>query len=257
MTVVATARRRDRLEELAAGLPKGRVHVLPGDLVDASFRADLWERAVVLSGGIDVLFNNAGVGHYSEFAEQDPAAIRQIVELNVMALFELTQKAVTHMKARGSGQVVQISSVLGFVGIPYSAAYVASKHAVNGLVKCLRYELRGTGVRIWAACPGRTISEFSNTALGVGGDSSRMPKGEPTDRVVRAIVRGLDRPRTFLIPSWFSWASLTLGRWCPPLFDRVVVRWANRHVAGALARSRRPPWKTETQADLEEMDRLG
>src|SRR5262245_56565391 len=238
MTVVATARRRDRLEELAAGLPKGRVHVLPGDLVDASFRADLWERAVVLSGGIDVLFNNAGVGHYSEFAEQDPAAIRQIVELNVMALFELTQKAVTHMKARGSGQVVQISSVLGFVGIPYSAAYVASKHAVNGLVKCLRYELRGTGVRIWAACPGQTESEFSQVALGKPSVNGALARGAPTDKVVRSILRGLDGRQRFLIPNLVARAPVALAGWLPGPFEWVMNRYSAAFFRKELDRAR-------------------
>ena len=70
------------------------------------------------------------------------------------------------MKARGTGQILQISSVLGFIGLRDSAVYVASKHAVNGLVKSLRYELWGTGVRVWAACPGRTESEFRQVALG-------------------------------------------------------------------------------------------
>ena len=68
------------------------------------------------------------------------------------------------MKERGAGQILQISSVLGFIGLRDSAVYVASKHAVNGLVKSLRYELWGTGVRVWAACPGRTQSEFRQVA---------------------------------------------------------------------------------------------
>ena len=153
MTVLATARRLDRLEELAAELPAGKVWVMAGDLRDAGFREELWHRAIELPGGVDLLINNAGVGHYAEFADQDGEAIRQIMELNVMALFDLSQKAARHMRERGSGQILQVSSVLGFVGIPYSAVYVASKHAVNGLVKSMRYELRGTGVRVWAACP--------------------------------------------------------------------------------------------------------
>ena len=70
------------------------------------------------------------------------------------------------MKSRGTGQILQISSVLGFIGLRDSAVYVASKHAVNGFVKSLAYELRGTGVRVWAACPGRTESEFRQVALG-------------------------------------------------------------------------------------------
>jgi short-subunit dehydrogenase len=246
-TVLATARRLDRLEQLAAELPPGRVLVLAGNLVDPEFRERLWQHAIALPGGLDLLINNAGTGHYSEFADQDPEAIRQIIELNLMALMDLSQKAARYMRARGSGQILQISSVLGFVGIPYSVVYVASKHAINGLVKSLRYELRGTGVRVWAACPGRTESEFTRTALGAGEDQGGIPSGEPTARVVRAILRGLDRQRAFLVPSWTAWAGLRLAEWCPPLFDWFIVRWATRHVGSALDRTR--PERSHTGRD--------
>ncbi len=237
VTVLATARRRERLEQLAAELPPGRVHILAGDLVDACFREQLWQQAIALPGGLDLLVNNAGAGHYAEFADQDPTAIRQMIELNVMALFDLTQKAACHMRTRRSGQILEISSVLGFMGIPYSAVYVASKHAVNGLVRSLKYELRGTGVRIWAACPSRTTSEFSSTALGMDSRQGGLPAGEPTDRVVRAILRGLDGRPTFLLPTWTAWAALRLAGWCPPLYDWFITRWAARHVGKALART--------------------
>ena len=122
VTVLATARRLDRLEQLAAELPPGRVHVLAGNLIDTGFREQLWRRAVDLPGGLDLLINNAGAGNYAEFADQDPHAIRRIIALNVMALMDLSQKASRYMRARHSGQILQISSFLGFVGIPYSAA---------------------------------------------------------------------------------------------------------------------------------------
>jgi uncharacterized protein len=237
MTVLATARRRDRLESLAAELPEGKVWIEPGDLADASFRKSLWERAEGLPNGVDLLINNAGLGHYSEFAEQDPEAVRQIIDVNVTALMDLTQRALRHMKPRRTGQVVQVSSVLGFIGIPYSATYVASKHAVNGLVKCLRYELRGSGVRVWAACPGRTESEFAQVALSES-PKGPMPYGEPTEKVVRSILKGLDRRDTFLLPTMRAWAPVALSHWLPAPFDWFMDRWSPGHFQGELARAR-------------------
>ncbi len=225
MTVLATARRLDRLESLAAELPAGRVEVLPGDLGDAGFRQELWDRALMRPGGLDLLVNNAGLGNYAEFAEQDPEAIRQIVELNLIALIDLSQKALRHMKSRRSGQILQISSVLGFIGVADSAVYVASKHAVNGLVKSLRYELSGTGVRVWAACPGRTVSEFSVVARGQSAKGRGWPGQEPTDRVVRGIVRGLDSRRGFVLPTWRAWTIVTLASWLSVPFDWVMARF--------------------------------
>lgn len=239
MTVLATARRLDRLEGLAAELPPGSVLVLAGDLADPDFRARLWEHAEhVFPNGVDVLINNAGLGHYDEFADQEVDVQRRIVEVNVMALMDLTQRAIKHMKARDVGQVVQVSSILGFVGIPYSAVYVATKHAVNGLVKCLRYELRGTGVRIWAACPGQTESEFASVARGRPDGKGHDRKGEPTARVVRKIVRGLDRRRRFVIPSLSAWAFVTLAHWLPGPFEWFMMRWSPGYFRRDLDRSR-------------------
>jgi short-subunit dehydrogenase len=227
MTVLATARRSDRLAALAAQLPPGHVEIIAGDLSDPDFRQRLWDHAASLPGGVELLVNNAGVGNYAEFVDQDPDAIRRIIELNLMAVIDLSQKAARHMKARARGQILQVSSVLGFFGMPYSAVYVASKHAVNGLVKSLRYELRGTGVRAWAACPGRTESEFRLVSLGDrSAQIGQLPRGEPTERVARAIVSGLDGRAAFLMPGWRAWAVVTLSHWLPAPFDWLMSRWA-------------------------------
>ena len=242
MTVLATARRVDRLLDLAAELPPGRLRALAGDLADAAFRQRLWDQAEAMPGGVALLVNNAGMGNYADFATQDPEAIRRIIELNLIALIDLSQKAARHMKARGAGQILQISSVLGFIGIRDSAVYVASKHAVNGLVKSLRYELWGTGVRVWAACPGRTASEFRQVALGERrGEVARLPTGEPTAKIARAIVRGLDRRSAFLLPSWRAWIVVTLAHWLPAPFDWIMCRWSPGSYKDVLLNPQAPP----------------
>jgi hypothetical protein len=207
-----------------------------GDLADAAFRQELWQQAEAMPGGLDLLVNNAGLGNYSELETQGPEAIRQIIEVNVVALIDLTQKAIRYMRKRGTGQVLEISSVLGFIGLRDSAVYVASKHAVNGLVKSLAYELRGTGVRVWAACPGRTESEFRKVALGDHTVAATSPSnGEPVAKVVRAIVRGIDGRSTFLLPSWPAWGIVTLAEWLPGPFDFVMSRWTPSSYKDALA----------------------
>ena len=239
MTVMATARRIDRLEALAREFSSERIEILAGDLTDASFRQRLWDRAVKMPGGVDLLVNNAGVGNYSEFISQDPTAIHRILELNLVALLDLSQKAARHMKARGAGQILQISSVLGFNGLLESSVNESRKNAVNGLVKSLRYELWGTGVRVWAACPGRTQSEFRQVAMGnAGGAGASPPQGEPTTKVARAIVRGIDSRSTFLMPSWRAWLVVTLAHWIPVMFDWFLIRWSPSSYQDALRRTR-------------------
>jgi short-subunit dehydrogenase len=246
MTVLATARRLDRLETLARELPEGRVLVEAGDLADPAFRETLWQRVEALPGGLDLLVNNAGLGHYAEFADHDPAIARQIVEVNLMALIDLTQRAIRLMKPRGSGQILQISSILGEIGQPYDAVYVATKHAVNGLVKSVRYELRGSGVRVWAACPGRTESEFSQVAMGGGSLAGPLPKGEPTEKVVRNILRGLDRKAGFLYPTFIARAVTALAHWLPGPFDWWMSRWSPAYFRNEINRARHGSAKTES-----------
>jgi short-subunit dehydrogenase len=225
--VLVTARRRDRLEGLAAELPAGSVHIVAGDLDDADFRARLWAEAEAMPGGVDVLINNAAFGHYGPFEDEPPELIDRMFRTNVLALFDLTRRAIRHMKARGGGQVVQISSTLGFLGLPYSAAYVATKHAVNGLVKSVRPELRGTGVRVWAACPNRTISEFHGVALErrehAGGIRSRF--AEPTARVARGILAGLDRRRGLYFPTYLAAAVVRGVGLIPGPYEWFMGRW--------------------------------
>ena len=237
MIVLATARRLDRLEALAAELPAGSLPCLAGDLADPDFRQALWSWAVEQSGGrIDLLVNNAGFGSYAEFADHDFATIRRIVEVNLFALMDLTQRAARLMKAQGSGQILQISSTVGSVGMPYAAAYVATKHAVDGLVKTIRYELRGSGVRVWAACPGRIRTEFREAALGPG-NPDHADQGEPVERVAAGILRGLDRRTGFIYPTWTARAIVELARWLPGPFEWFMMRWAPGHFAREIGRT--------------------
>jgi short-subunit dehydrogenase len=228
--VLATARRRDRLEALAVELPPGSVRILDGDLSDPAFRARLWAEAEALPGGCDLLINNAGLGDYALFDEQSPDAERRMIELNIVAPFDLTRRAIAHLKARGQGgQIVQVSSVLGFIGMPYSAVYTATKHAVNGLVKSVRYELRGTGIDVWAACPSRTESEFQAVAAGKAAGAQRFGTAEPTAKVVRGMLRGLKRrrgPLGFVFPTWQAWAVFKATAWLAWPFDWVMRRYA-------------------------------
>lgn len=241
MTVLATARRRDRLESLAAELPEGRVLIEPGNLSDERIRHRLWDRAMdVFPEGLDLLVNNAGIGHYEAFEEEDPAMLREIMEVNLIAPMDLAQKAIRHMKIQGHGQVMFVSSVLGFVGLPYSAAYAASKHAVNGLVRSLRHELRGSGVRVWATCPNRTESEFHQVALGEtpGEAARRAPHAEPVDRVVRSMVRAIDGRSTFHFPGRSARWVVGIARLLPGPFEWFMDSWSPEHFRAEMKRGR-------------------
>ncbi len=230
MTVHATARRLDRLEELRSELPEGKVRVLAGDIGSPGFRAALWDWAETESGGIDLLINNAGVGHYADFAAQDPEQIRRILEVNVMAPFDLTQRAIRSMRRRGHGEIVEVSSVLGTFGIPYSAVYVASKHAVDGLVKSVRHELRGSGVKLWALRPGRFASEFRQASLGDRG-TDRAEPGEPVEAIAGGLIRHLGTRKAFVTPTPKATLTVAVPHWLPAPFEAFMGWWGPRRFA--------------------------
>jgi short-subunit dehydrogenase len=132
-TVVVAARRLDRLEQLAADLP-GAV-AMACDVADASQRERLIADTIERFGQIDVLVNNAGVGHKVAVEDEALDDFRNTMEVNVTAVWHLSKLAGAHMVARRSGSIVNLGSVLGFVGsTPVKQAhYATSKGAVINL----------------------------------------------------------------------------------------------------------------------------
>ena len=160
-TVVIAARRRERLEALVADLP-GSVAVA-ADLGEAAHRERLMAEVLDRCGRVDVLVNNAGVGHTVAIEDEDVDTFRHTMELNVTAVWHLSKLAGVTMVANRSGSIVNVASVLGFVGsTPIKQAhYVASKGAVVTLTKELALQWARKGVRANALCPGWFPSEMT------------------------------------------------------------------------------------------------
>lgn len=229
LTIVATARRADRLHDLEQELPPGKILPFPADLASEVDRAALFEFALKHLPQLDLVVNNAGLGAYGPFEKMSPTKIREIINVDFDALADLTARAICVMKPQRSGQIVEISSILGEVGLPYSAAYVAAKHAVNGLVKSIRYELAGTGVSVWAACPGQTVSEFRQIA-GAGHASQNGKSAEPVEKVVASIVKAIvaGQNRALYYPTWKPWTIAQIARLSPRLWDAMMIRYGRQ-----------------------------
>ena len=159
--LVIAARRRERLEALVADLP-GSV-AIAADLGEAAERERLMAEVLDRCGTVDVLVNNAGVGHTVAIEDEDVDTFRHTMELNVTAVWHLSKLAGVTMVANRSGSIVNVASVLGFVGsTPIKQAhYVASKGAVVTLTKELALQWARKGVRVNALCPGWFPSEMT------------------------------------------------------------------------------------------------
>ncbi len=165
-TVVVTARRADRLDELATDLP-GSIAV-PADMAVAADRERLIAEALERAGRIDVLVNNAGISHTVGIEQETLEQFEEAMQVNTTAVWHLVKLASPHMIERGSGSIVNVASMLGHVGsTPIKQAnYCASKGAVVNMTRELALQFGRKGVRVNALCPGYFPSEMTEPMVG-------------------------------------------------------------------------------------------
>src|ERR1051325_10241434 len=162
--VVLVARRRDRLEALAAELSKDhgvKAHVVAADLAKPGGAQQVIDEVRRLGLQIDFLVNNAGFATHGPFWQNDAAREAEEVQVNVTALVTLTRAFLPGMVERRRGRILNIGSTAGFPPGPFMAVYYATKAFVNSFSEALAYELRGTGVTSTVSCPGATDTEFA------------------------------------------------------------------------------------------------
>ena len=219
--VILAARSEDKLEQVAAGLRERHgveTKVVPVDLTDRAARA----RFVAGLEGLDIshLVNNAGSGAFGNFHELDPDVISREVELDVVALTELTRALVGGMVARGRGAIINVSSTAGFQPIPGWSVYSSAKAYVLRFSIALWEELKPTGVRAIAICPGPTETEFFVNA---GNDSVMGGRRTPAD-VVKTTFTGLAAHRPYVIDGARNQAMAFLNRLAPTRVQAAVAK---------------------------------
>ncbi|MEV0401895.1 oxidoreductase [Actinoallomurus sp. NPDC050550] len=116
-------------------------------------------------GRIDVLVNNAGLGASGAAEESSVAQDQRVFDVNVFGVIRMTKAVLPHMRAQGSGRIINISSVLGFVPAPYMAGYAATKHAIEGYSESVDHEVREHGVRVLLVQPAYTRTGFEANAM--------------------------------------------------------------------------------------------
>ncbi|OHB67559.1 MAG: short-chain dehydrogenase [Planctomycetes bacterium RBG_13_62_9] len=165
--LVVVARRQEKLEALKTELEKAHgitVHVLAKDLTEPDAAQAIHEELRSRGVAVDYLINDAGFGYRGLFHEQDWARNEAMIKLNILALTALTRVFVPEMIARGSGRILNVASMGGFVPGPLQAVYYASKAFVISFSEGIANELAGTGITVTALCPGPTESEFTRSA---------------------------------------------------------------------------------------------
>jgi len=162
---------------------------------DESVEAAVAE-VIRLDGRIDLLVNNAGFGVAPAGAEESSIEqAKAIFETNFFGLVRMTRAVVPHMRRRGSGRIVNIGSVLGFLPMPYGALYSATKHAVEGYSESLDHELRTRGIRVSVVEPAYTKTQFDANFLAPDSklDEYREVRAA-LDKVLRKAMAAADEP---------------------------------------------------------------
>ena len=161
-TVVVTARRRERLESLAAELGE-RVTVVAGDMAEADDRERIVAEALAAHGRIDVLVNNAGIAEVVAVEDESLELFRRVLEINTTAVWHMAKLCAPSMIANGGGSIVNVASMLGHVGgTPVKQSnYCASKGAVVNMTRELALQWARKGIRVNALCPGWFPSEMT------------------------------------------------------------------------------------------------
>lgn len=219
--LVLVARNVARLEQLAEDLRRDfgvEVEVLAADLADRSQLALVEARLRDAERPIDVLVNNAGFGLNQRFATGDLEREQSLVDVLVTAVMRLTHAAAGAMKQRGRGDIILVSSVAGYIA---GGSYSAVKAWATVLAESLNQELRGTGVRVSALCPGFTRTEFHERA---GISMQGLPRflWLDADRLVAAGWRDHQRGRVVSVPGWQYRTLIGLTQVAPRSLVRKV-----------------------------------
>ncbi len=196
--VVFTGRNPQLIETVAH---QTGAHGLRADVSSGDDNAKAVDLCVKRMGGVDVLINNAAYAYRAEIGELDVDQMKEMFDTNVFGLVDVTNRVVPLMKARGSGDIVNIASTSGMKGAATATPYAASKWAVRGISQCWQAELRPHGIRVICVCPSEVQTNF-------GGKAGRNnPNKLFAEDIGETIMAALTMPRRALWPELAVFAN--------------------------------------------------
>jgi len=227
MHLVLTARREEEMRQLADDLDTRhgtQCVIIPLDLSVPGNAARLVEEISRREIDIELLINNAGFAIVGTFPETDAERISQLVQLNVVAMTELTYRLAAPMVQRGHGGIVNVASNAAFQPVAYMAAYSASKSFVLHFSEALWAELKDYGVTVHALCPGPTETEFFQVA-GVP-EWLKSHTSHSVEEVVKHGLRSLEKRKQYTVVGWKNYLVSLLSRFAP---RKMVVNESRKY----------------------------
>jgi len=232
--LILTARSTERMERLASDLKRVNgveARVIPGDLATARGAAELVEGVRRFGAHVSHLVNNAGFGSAGSFAELDAARESAMVELNIASVVRLTRALLPAMLAAHDGGVLNVASTVAFQPVPYMATYAATKAFVVSFTQALASELKGSGVRAMALCPGPVHTGFQ-AAAGIAHPAVPLAVLTPRRTVERALD-AYERGETLFVPGVVNDLQTKVAR----LLPTRLTTWAAKRTMKRLGRA--------------------
>ncbi|MFI7611378.1 SDR family oxidoreductase [Nonomuraea terrae] len=239
--VVLGARGHEALEETVRECVRrgGRAVAVPTDVSDAHAVQRLAGQAAARFGGVDVWVNCAAVTLFGPFDQVPLEDFRRVLDVNVMGYVHGARAALPHLRHRGGGILVNVSSIAGAVAQPYAHAYTMSKHAIQALGSSLRQELRlqgadGVGgVKVCTVMPAVIDTPlFQHAANRTGRQVRAMPPVYSAERVARAVVGLVRRPRREVVVGPMGRFLVAQARLVPGLTEKMMAGQVERsHLA--------------------------
>jgi uncharacterized protein len=224
--LLLVARSEDKLINLCNELGRlngARAQYVAMDLSEPDAPARLFAETEKRDLQIDFLINNAGFGSMGDFTELDLDRALNMIDLNIRALVDLTNRFLMPMRERKSGAIINVASTAGFQPVPYMATYAATKAFVLSFSEALREENRPYGIKVMALCPGVTDTNFFDAA-----HMQKPPRriAQTPDDVVKTALRGLKRGKAHIISGWTNFFMIES--------ERLVPRSLAARVAGTV-----------------------
>jgi NADP-dependent 3-hydroxy acid dehydrogenase YdfG len=196
--VVLAARRLDRLDALAAELGAAATAVAC-DVADPAAVAAMFAAVKARHGGVDLLFNNAGLGVNARFETSDPADWRRMIDANLYGVLHCTQAAIPLMRGRPGAMIASVSSVGGRYGVEAWSVYSATKFAVVGFHDALRKELGPDRIRVTVIEPGAVWTEFGHNVAEALDQRRNQLDALQSEDVAQALVYAFAQPSNVLV----------------------------------------------------------
>lgn len=226
--LVLTARSEEKLRYFTQDLARVNgisARYVVADLGEPQGITALLDGVDALGVSVDHVVNNAGVGSAGSFANSDAAAETRMVRLNSEAVMRISRHFLPAMVARGAGGLIQVASTVAFQPMPFMSTYGATKAFVLSLSLALAEEVRDSGVRVLAFCPGPVVTGFQRAAGIQKTGLVRIAKLE-APRVVRTALEAYDEGRLLVVPGAFNVVQTAAVRVLPRAFVLRATRWA-------------------------------